>query len=289
VLGDVLVGSIGNDTITSKSMVLPDYIVTEGGQDKITLAAGHTGADHVGFYAAAGNVNVGGAYAVGSVTGAISEGGTGAFEFANPGWWGLATGAPSTRIDDGAGLFPGLNGGTSNSQSTLNNYNPTQDFLDFSVKAWSTAGLIGFGLTADSGGALVNAAPFASLTGLPVLATQVAPGGTINSAVTLVTTDFIIMSQGSFLNAAAVAGALQGGSYTINHSALGATVEADFLLAYQGIDGNAHIANLHLAGNGASTSTATDFVTASDMVNLVGVNLSQLAAATAITHVHLVS
>jgi hypothetical protein len=287
VLGDVLVGSIGNDTITSKSMVLPDYIVTEGGADKITLAAGHTGADHVGFYAAAGNINIGGLYAVGSVGGAISEGGTGAFEFANPGWWGLATGAPSTRIDDGAGLFPGTSGGTSNSQSTLTNYNPTQDFLDFSVKAWSTAGLIGFGLTADNGVALVNAAPFASLTGLPVLAAQVAPGGTINTPGT--TVDFIILSQGSFLNAAAVAGALHGGSYTITHAPLGATVEADFLLAYQGVDGNAHIANLHLAGAGAGVNTSQDLVTVSDMVNLAGVNLAQLSAANAISHIHLVS
>jgi hypothetical protein len=287
VLGDVLVGSLGNDNITSKSMALPDYIITEGGADKITLAAGHTGADHVGFYAAAGNVNVGGAYAVGSVTGAISEGGAGAFEFANPGWWGLGTAAPSTRIDDGAGLFPGANGGTSNSQSTLTNYNPTQDFLDFSVKAWSTAGLIGFGLTQDSG-ALANAAPSASLTGLPVNAVQVAPGNSIvGTAAT--PTDFIILSQGSFLNAAAVAGALQGGSYSLTHSALGGTVEADFLLAYQGIDGNAHIANLHLAGVGVSTSTATDLVTVSDMVNLAGVNLAQLSAANAISHIHLVS
>jgi hypothetical protein len=69
---------------------------------------------------------------------------------------------------------------------------------------------------------------------------------------------------------------------------LGATVEADFLLAYQGQDGNAHIANLHLAGTGG-TSTAADLVTVSDMVNLVGVTIPQLIAASAITHIHLVS
>ena len=54
VLGNVFAGSIGNDILTSKSMVLPDYIVTQGGADKITLAAGHTGEDHVAFYAAKG-------------------------------------------------------------------------------------------------------------------------------------------------------------------------------------------------------------------------------------------
>ena len=134
VLGNVLIGSIGNDTIISKSLTLPDYILTEGGADNITLAAGHTGADHVSFYAAAGNVNVGGKYAVGSVTGAIAEGGAGAFEFANPGWWGIPAGGSSANIET---LF--ANGtGTSADNSTLTNFVPTQDFLDFSVKAWNT-------------------------------------------------------------------------------------------------------------------------------------------------------
>lgn len=298
VLGNVFAGSIGNDILTSKSMNLPDYIITNGGADKITLAAGHTGADHVGFYAAAGNVNVGGNYAVGSVTGAITEGGAGSFEFANPGWWGIAAGGSSTRIDDGGGagtLFPSpplkagpiaaIGGGTSDDNSTLTNYNPTQDFLDFSVKAWSTAGLIGFGLTQDTGAGLANAAPAATLTGSPVIAVQVGPGGTIAGT----GADFIVLNNGNFLGAAAVAQALAT-TYGVGHSALGGTVEADFLVAYAGTDNNTHIANLHLAGGvGASTSTTTDFVTASDMVTLVGVNLNQFTAANAITHVHLVS
>src|SRR5262249_20132983 len=42
-VGNVLIGSYGNDTLTSKSMTAPDYLVTNGGSDKITLAAGHTG------------------------------------------------------------------------------------------------------------------------------------------------------------------------------------------------------------------------------------------------------
>ena len=104
-----------------------------------------------------------------------------------------------------------------------------------------------------------------SPTGAPVTAVQVAPGGTIAGT----GADFIVLSQGSFLNAAAVAGALASGSYTITHSALGATVEADFLLAYAGLDGNTHIADLHLAAAGGpnppwlgnSTHTNTDLVT----------------------------
>lgn len=171
-LGNVLAGSIGNDIITSKSMTLPDYIITEGGADKITLAAGHTGADQVGFYAAAGNVNVGAngniaaTYAVGSVAGAISE--AGAIELVNPGWWGIAAGGSSNQISTGAGtVFPTPGTGTSADQSTLTGFVPgsaltPQDILDFAVSAWGTGasgGLTVFGLTAENaaGTALVTA------------------------------------------------------------------------------------------------------------------------------------
>ena len=287
--GDILIGSLGNDTLTSKSLTLPDFIYTDGGKDTITLATGHTGADHVGFYAADGLTVVAAGTVGASVTGAISEGGVAAFEFANPGWWGIGTGGSSTRIDDGAAAPPALltdGHGTSGSNSTLTGFVASQDFLDFSVKAWSTAGLIGFGLTQDLG-ALANAAGSASATGAAVNAVQVGAGGSIVGTA-VAPTDFIILSQGTFLNADAVASALHtGGSYNVTHSPLGATVEADFLLAYAGTDGNAHIANLHLAGNGASTTTFTDFVTVSDIVTLAGVSLNTLAANT--SHIHLVS
>jgi len=287
-LGDVLAGSPGNDVIKSLSTTLPDYIVTNGGADTITLATGHTGADHIGFYDANGNVNAGGLYAVAAVQGSITEGGVGAFEFANPSWFGIAANGSSTVIDDGqaGALFNpvlGTGKGTSADQSTVANFAPGQDVLDFSVHAWSTVGLIGTGLTQDSG-VLANAAPSASPTGTAVHAVQVAAGGSIVGTAAA-PTDFIVLSQGSFLNAAAVAQALAGGSYTLNHSALGGTVEADFLVAYAGLDNNAHIANLHLAGTGAaSTSTATDLVTVSDMAVLTNVTLVGLAANTGSVH-----
>ena len=73
-IGNILGGSIGNDIITSKSLTLPDYIFTDGGADKITLAAGHTGADHVAFYAVS-NVTfpTDGDIVLSSVANAISE------------------------------------------------------------------------------------------------------------------------------------------------------------------------------------------------------------------------
>jgi hypothetical protein len=291
-LGNVLAGSIGNDTIISKSMTLPDYIITEGRADKITLAAGHTGADHVGFYAAAGNVNVGAngniaaTYAVGSVAGAISEGG--AIELVNPGWWGIAAGGSSNQISTGAGtVFPTPGTGTSADQSTLIGFVPgsaltPQDILDFAVSAWGTGasgGLTVFGLTAENaaGTALVTASG-----GTTAVAAQVAPGSTIAG---VANADLMVLSQGSFPDANALASVIGIGSdhtYDFGHSAL--TGWADFLIAYQGLDGNVHIADLNLLGNAGSTTTATDIAHVSDIVTLVGMNLSQLHAG----NVHLV-
>ena len=71
-------------------------------------------------------MNVGGKYAVGSVATAISET-VGVQEFVNPGWWGVAAGGSSTIINvlfaDGTG--------TSLHNSTLTNFIPTLDVLDF--------------------------------------------------------------------------------------------------------------------------------------------------------------
>ncbi len=136
--------------------------------------------------------------------------------------------------------------GTSADQSTVNGFHPGTDILDFSGQAWGSNKLGVLGLVADTG-TLTNVGTVAgdtSATGVSVHAAQVAPGGTIAGT----GTDFIELSQGSYLNANAVAGALQGGSYTITHSTLAAGAEADFLVAYQGIDGNTHIADLQLTG-----------------------------------------
>ena len=113
-IGNIIGGSIGNDIITSKSLTLPDYIFTDGGGDKITLAAGHTGADHVAFYAVS-NVTfpTDGDIVLSSVANAISESfppvvqavnaaqpaaEPAVFQFVNPGWWGVAAGGSSNDI-----------------------------------------------------------------------------------------------------------------------------------------------------------------------------------------------
>ena len=286
-VGDVLGGSLGNDAITSQSTAQPDYIVTGGGSDTVNLAAGHSAEDHVAFYAGNGNQNIGTAYAVASVATAISEA-VGVLEFVNPGYWGVAAGGSSQNIDT---LFA-TGTGTSASNSTINGFNPTQDVIDFSTKAWGTGALVN-GLTAVTGGALIHVgAGLSSATGTAVNAVQVAPGGTITGTAAT-PNDLIILSQGSFLNANAVASALNSTGYNIFHPAAVGGTDYDFLLAYQGIDGNAHLADLHFLGNGPSTHTGGALagqdanVSVSDVATLVGVNLTQLANNPA--HVHIVS
>ena len=144
-IGNILGGSIGNDIITSKSLTLPDYIFTDGGADKVTLAAGHTGADHVAFYAVS-NVTfpTDGDIVLSSVANAISEIflGPPALQFVNPGWWGVGAGDASNDI---LALFSDGTG-TSLDNSTLTGFVPNQDFLDLSVKAWGdpVTGVNGF-------------------------------------------------------------------------------------------------------------------------------------------------
>ena len=185
--------------------------------------------------------------------------------------------------------------------STLTGYVASKDFLDFAGSAWGTNNKFGQalptadgvdGLTADTGTTLenvdFNAAGLTSATGTAVNAVSVAPGGSIAGS-TAAPTDLIILNTGNFLNAAAVAGNIAGGAYTLTHSADVTAVDYNFLLAYAGTDGFAHIADLHILGSGAggATSTATETVAVSDMVTLVGVTLNTLAAN--VGHVHLVA
>ena len=160
-----------------------------------------------------------------------------------------------------------------------------QDVLDFSVHAWSTAGLIGTGLTQDGGALATVTGAQVSATGTAVNAALVSPGQSIVNAAA--PTDFIVLTTGASWMLLRWLRLWQPRLTVLTHSALGATAEADFLLAYQGLDGNAHIANLHLAGGAGVSSTTTDLVTASDMVSLVGVSLAQLATNTG--SVHLIS
>ena len=95
------------------------------------------------------------------------------------------------------------------------------------------------------------------------------------------------MSQGNFANANTVASALQSGTYAVSHTQDAPGVNYDMLVAYQGNDGNAHIADLNWVGAGSTTLKGDASVVASDIVTLVGVTINQLAANS--SHVHLVT
>jgi len=256
----------------------------------VTTAAASTTA------AANGNANatVGGVpqYAVASVATAISEA-VGNLEFVNPGWWGIAAGGSSqyinTLLADGKGV--------STDQSTLNNFSTALDFLDFSTSAWGAGAQVN-GLSFDNGAAIGHVAGgLSSATGTAVNAVQVGNGGTMagtgpNPA------DFFILSEGNFLNAQSVATALAAGTYVINHSTDVAGTDYDVLIAYQGTDGNAHIADMHWLGAGNTTIAGSFQVQVSDIVNLVGVSINQLAGSVSATgatgpntagHVHIIT
>ena len=117
-------------------------------------------------------------------------------------------------------------------------------------------------------------------------AVAVAPGGSIVGTAAS-PTDLIVLSQGTFLDANAVATVLSNGTYTINHSAALASLNYDFLMAYQGLDGSAHIADLHILGLSTTSTAADHVVSVSDIVTLVGVTLPELLAN--VSHIHLVT
>jgi hypothetical protein len=294
-VGNVLIGSLGNDTLTSNSLTLPDYLVTNGGADTINLAAGHTGADHVGFYVSSGLAQSATAFipdAVANSTTALQA----PQEWALPGWWGIGTGGAAREFGV-IGGNPIPNGfGTSADNSNLNNFNATLDFLDFNARSWAHDNVAGsvFGLSATRGDALVpvntDTAGLASTFGTAVTVQLVADGGTMTPAggAGAAPADFFVLSEGNFLNATAVVTALDTGTYKVTAGATLANTDYDFLIAYAGTDGFAHIADLHFRGNGGGAATLLQnegFVAVSDIVTLVGVSLNTLV--TNVSHVHL--
>ena len=96
--GDVFGGSIGNDSFTLQQGGAAETIYTGGGQDTIALFAGHTGLDHVEFYAgfntSAATLAATGVEIPRDISGSITQGN----DAAQLGWWGLATGATETGI-----------------------------------------------------------------------------------------------------------------------------------------------------------------------------------------------
>lgn len=279
--GNVLIGSIGNDTLTGNaSLTNPDTIVTEGGSNTITLAAGHTAIDHIGVYEAAP-----GTYAPGGVVSAfvppnITGAAAGVSDLAQLGYWGLPTGGVQTEF--GAA---GAGGVTSADLSTVANFLPgtlavPQDIVNFSVQAWGT-GLNGAGGTNEG-----------LTTGSLAVITHPAnsPGGTaaviqaVSGAATIGTATGVIQIGTPELNLAAVQSFVTGTALTFG-TALPANSNAHMIVLWQDLLGNSHLSDLEIhAGAAAATATnalggATGSISLSDMLQLTGVNETNIHAA----------
>ena len=274
--GNVLGGSIGNDTITALSNA-PNTIYTGGGADTTILAAGHTASDHIDLYAASPSVS---GLAPGNPEAVQFQSITDSFDVAQLGQWGLATGGLATGYNAAGTTYAGLAAetGTSADMSTVANFNVASDVLDFAgLGGWGNGGTnamggIAHGLTAGN----LATAPANSAAGAVSVLQQVKPGDTVGAS-----TDVIELAAGAFANATAVAAALHT-SYGITFGGtLANNDSAHVLVAYQDLGGNTRIADVALDNvSGTATASSTVLIEhASDIVQLTGVSLISLTAA----------
>ena len=309
--GNLIGGSIGNDTLTGTlSTSNWDTIYTNGGKDVITLAAGHSQptpgglVDHVDFYAGngyAGPLDTGNAgVPVASLPGAI----TNFADQAQSGWWGLGTGSAQSPFGIlGPGNNP--NSGTSADMSTVTNIDISTgfggpafhqgDIFDFSIGAWGT------GINTFGGANLGNVQGNLAHDTPGTVAQFITPGLVPTGANTLGTFTNLVVLQGTFANADQVAKGID-----VNHdifftagSTLANKANAHFLVGYEDSTGQVRIADADIlnvsgaAAAGWATNGPAETVHVSDIVQLVGVNLSQLvgggAAPNAASTIHIVA
>lgn len=278
---NVLGGSIGNDTITGTTTgSVADTIFTDGGADTITLAAGHTVADHIGLYAASGLVAPGAAATV--IAGSITD----ATDKAQLGSWGLPTSGAAAQFGVVA-----VNAGTSLDQSTVANFvagtaAAPQDILDFGVTAWGVGAGI-HGLT--NGGLTVS-----PVAGTVATVAQVALGATVTAA-----SNFIELTGGTFQNANQVVTTLRAAAtdlkFTVGAGGLGAGDNSHVLLGYQDIGGTSHVMDLELtsvaaiaAGGTYDTALAGNSLHGSDIVQLTGVPITSINGNGVVSNIHFV-
>jgi hypothetical protein len=260
--GNVLGGSIGNDTITGTlSLVLADTIYTGGGADTIILAAGHTASSRIQLFAGNSLTNADALQpgaSVSPITGSIVD----ANDIPQLGWWGQATGQLGGPVSN-ASTNGGMGTGTSADMTTVQNFvvgtGGSGDTIDISLAAFSN--LI---RAADGDAPRPGAAIFSNIVG---------PGGTITvDDATIIR----IESPGGFVGAADLAAALEANPITFAGPQDGALNH--YLVAYQDTGGNVRIADMSIqSGGGSFTDTAGGATLAiSDMAQLQGVTLSSL-------------
>ncbi|GGJ35556.1 DUF4114 domain-containing protein [Neoroseomonas lacus] len=267
VAGNVLGGSIGNDTlIGTQSLVQPDTIYTGGGTDVIVLAAAHTARTRIELFAGNGLTNIAAVapgFAMDAVAGSIVD----AENTPQLGWWGQATGQFGGPVSDDS-TNAGLGSGTSQNMSVVLNFttgtaNDPGDVIDIALDAFSD-------YVRDASGA-------SPMPGYAVFSNLLESGGviTVTNANVL-----LIDSPIGFANAAELAAELwvnpisfagpQSGEF--NH----------FIIAYADLEGDVRIADMDIQlGNTPTFNTTAQGATLSisDMVELRGVSLSSLQTA----------
>lgn len=262
--GNVLGGSIGNDTITgTQSQVHADTIYTGGGADTVFLVAGHTARTRIELFAA-NSLDSASDLTAGSPVSPIVASIVDANDIPQLGWWGQATGQLGGPVSD-ADTNAGIGTGTSQDMTTIVNFvagttSTPGDMVDISLDAFSD--LV---RAADGGNPRPGAAIFSNV---------VAPGGTIfGGNATVIRID----KPGGFVDAAELAADLLANPITFAGPQTAAFNH--YLVAYQDTGGNVRIADMSIQrGTGpVFVDTAGGATLAiSDMAKLDGVSLSSL-------------
>ena len=230
-----------------------DTIVTGIGANTINLGATHIG-DRV---------------TIGSHFGGVM---TGSGDVAEPGAWGQAFGTTPTFIagiaTPAASLFGNAaNGGTSESETVINNFSVSTDSIGFEAALWTSGG------TNNLGGTNLGLETI-GITG-HVLAGAAVTTGSATSGVALPSaTNFIeLPTSTEYSDAAQVASELQS-SFDLVTGMLGGHDNAHLLVGYLGTNGSIQIADIDLYNPAALATMAStsDHVYASDMVQSTGVN-----------------
>ena len=263
--GNVLGGSIGNDTIFgTASKVYADTIYTGGGADTITLAVDHTAQSRIGLYAGNSYDSAAALYAgglVSPVVGSIVN----ASDIPQLGWWGQATGQLGGPVSN-ASTNAGIGTGTSQDMTTVHNFvvgtsAHSGDKIDISLDAFSDL------VRAADGG---NPHP-----GHAILSNAVAPGGTIT--VGDATVIVIQGPPGGYVGAADLAADLLANPITF---AAPQTAEFNhYIVAYQDVGGDVRLADMSIqrgAGPAFTDTAGGATLSISDMAELSGVSLTSL-------------
>jgi hypothetical protein len=247
----VITGTLNNETLTGGSTG-GDIIYPAGGADTINLSSAAHATETIYFGA---TVNA-------SAT--VIEPITNAAGVTQQGFWGNASGDT------------GLSASTSADMTVVNNFaaGATGDIVSFIFSAWGSGGTVNG--TGTELGLVQGDAATPVTTGSAVLGALQVAGTTLSAS-----TNVVVDSVATYANAAALASALtnSSGHFSFTGAGLAANDDAHMLVAYS-TGSSVDIADVEFDNTttAGQSDTAHLTVTASDMVQLIGVSLAALTA-----------